>query len=871
MPAAESMPDTPLMRQYQALKASHPYAILFFRLGDFYEMFGEDAKAAAPVLGLVLTARQGLAMCGVPHHSSYNYIAKLLKAGHKVAVAEQMEDPSKAKGLVARQVVRLVTPGTVVEDELLDATSTNYLLALEVDTVGWGLACVEVSTGEFWATQALNDTGYRQLLSLVARLDPAEVLIARESADAIGLASVLGARASVTYHDKLPQSAARGPWAETFQNVPWRNRQLAAKAALKARAYVADTRSHMSDVLTPAYKETQTALHLDETAIRTLELASSAFGDKRHSLWGVLDKCRTPMGSRKLKNWILHPLTDVSEIERRLNCVEELLDRDDSRWTLAQILGEIADIERVTSRLATRSATPRDLAALRDSLLQLASVRSWLADQPWQGLATYGPALEDVSGPIETCRAALEKSLADRPPMRLSDGGVFRTGADPRLDELRSIKSDSKTFLAEMEARERQATGIPSLKTGFNSVFGYFIEVTKTHQAKVPARYSRKQTLTHAERYITPELKELEAKILGAEDKILRLEADLFESLRAETLKAHPQLLRLSGILAELDVLASLAEVARQNDYVKPKVDLSFELSIEDGRHPVVEQAIPAGAFVPNSISLNGNDPQIVILTGPNMGGKSTYLRQNALVAIMAQMGSFVPAKSAVVGIVDKVLTRIGSQDALSRNESTFMVEMRETAHILQAAGPRSLIILDEVGRGTSTFDGISIAWAVLEHLHSAYRQTPPAPRGPRTLFATHYFELTELASLLEGVRNANVEAREWTTPEGKTEVVFLHKIADGPADRSFGIHVAQLAGLPETALRRAREILSGLENNSRSGQETIAKRAGHAGAEPELPLFDVHPVLDELKRLSAEDLTPLQALNKIAQWKKQL
>ncbi|MBI5200465.1 MAG: DNA mismatch repair protein MutS [Elusimicrobia bacterium] len=856
MPSAEARLDTPLMRQYGALKAAYPHAILFFRLGDFYELFADDAKLAAGVLGVTLTARQGISMCGVPAHSCSPYIAKLLKAGHKVAIADQMEDPSQAKGIVRREVTRLITPGTVVEDELLDAVTANYLVAVELDLVGWGLACMEVSTGEFWATQALNDAGCRQLYGLLAKLDPAELLISAKAKDVADLRASLSAKTSVSLYD-APKSAAPAPWA---QEGPWRNHSLAARAASTAAAYINDTQSQLAAALTPAYREPHGDMQLDETAIRTLELVSSSTGSRKLSLWGVLDRCRTSMGSRRLRSWILHPSTDVLEIERRQNAVEELLDKAGARSELAEVLGEIADVERLLSRLATRAGSPRDIAGLRDSLAQLPTLKAWLADTEFcSGLKTLSEALHDAATPLEEVRNLLGRAVTDKPPARVSDGGIIRDGFDAKLDELRALKGDSQKFLSELETQERAASGINSLKVGYNSVFGYYIEITRAHVAKAPARYTRKQTLANGERYITPELKELESKILGAEDHILKLEAKLFEKVRGDVLERRAALARFAALIAELDVFNALAEAAALNDFVKPKVDLSHRLVIEDGRHPVVETTIPGGSFVPNSISLDGTDPQVLILTGPNMGGKSTYLRQNALIAVMAQIGSFVPAKSATVGIVDKVLTRIGAQDALARGESTFMVEMNETARILKSATPRSLLILDEVGRGTSTFDGISIAWAVLEHLNKAYREDK-GPRGPRVLFATHYFELTKLAELLSGVANANVEAREWTNAEGHTDVVFLHKISPGPADRSFGIHVARLAGLPEGCLRRAREILATLENESK------AKKS-----EPELPLFDEHPVLHAIRLLDVNEVTPVQALQRIAEWKKEI
>ena len=866
MPPAAALPDTPVMRQYRALKAKHPGTILFFRLGDFYEMFAGDAEAAAPALGLVLTSRQGIAMCGVPVHSYQGYVSRLLKAGHKVAIADQMEAASKEKKLVERAITRLITPGTVIEDELLEPSATNFLVALEVDLVGWGAACIDVSTGEFWASQGLNDQGFRRLLSLLARIGPAEVLAEPDAAERLRLREVLGARTCLTLAVPKPPAGADPSWA---RESIWLNHHLAARAALRARRYVAETQFHIKEILSPTYRESASELQLDETAIRTLELVEAASGDRKHCLWGLLDHCRTPMGSRRLKSWILHPSTDVGEIVHRQNSVEELFNLSDLRNSLGKILAQISDIARVTNRLATRQAGPRDLGALRDSLAKKKSLMSLLKGAQFcSGLQELAGRLDEAFETLEPCARLLDGALQPQLPARLSDGSVFQEGHDPKLDELRSLKTDGHGHLAKLEAAERKETGIGSLKAGYNSIFGYYLEITKVHQAKVPARYTRKQTLTNAERYITPELKELENAILGAEDKILRLEARLFESLREKTLENHSPLMALAQLLSELDVLCALASAASIHDFVKPTVDLSHDLEIVEGRHPVVAPLLPSGQFVPNSLTLNSDDPRVIVLTGPNMSGKSTFLRQNALIALMAQIGSFVPARSAKVGIVDRILTRIGAQDALSEGQSTFMVEMTETAHILRSASARSLLILDEVGRGTSTFDGISIAWAVLEHLHSAYF-AGESSQGPRVLFATHYFELTALAAGLAGVANFNVEAKEWTNGDGRTEVVFLHKISPGPADRSYGIQVAALAGLPAGVLARAREILARLEEESASGRLSGADRA--PDAELTLPMFEEHPVLHALRLLDCERMTPLEGLSALAELKKKL
>ncbi|MHB2026280.1 MAG: DNA mismatch repair protein MutS [Elusimicrobiota bacterium] len=866
-PTTENLPDTPVMRQYQELKSRHPADILFFRLGDFYEMFGDDARVAAPILGLILTARQGVPMCGIPWHNKGRYIAKLLKSGHKVAVAEQVEGGGEPqKKIFRREIVRVITPGTVIEDDLLEPSAVNYLAAIETDLVGWGFSCIDVSTGEFWASQALNDRESRKLLELIARVRPSEILADERTLKNLGLADLRGlAGICLTRYDPALE-LRRGP---AWINDPfWGNHPLARRAAFKCCSYLDESKLYFKEILAPAYRESCSEMLLDETAIRTLELVESSSGEKSQSLWGLLDRASTAMGSRKIKEWILHPSTDLPEIELRQNAVEELADGQGARAEISSALREISDLPRLINRLGTREAGPRDLAGIRDSLACFPAVGAWLRVMgPHSAFAAISSRWEDAAAALEPCRNLLDAELAPEPPARIGDGGIIRTGIHPELDELRLLKSDGNRFLEELQERERKSTGISSLKAGYNSVFGYYFEVTKAHQDKVPHHYVRKQTLTNAERYITSELKDLENRILGAEDKILRLEARLFEELRERACRHRDAILRSAHMLAELDGISSLAQAACLYGLVKPAVDLSYDLHIDEGRHPILSALAAAGSFVPNSIAMDGENPRIIVLTGPNMAGKSTYLRQNALIALMAQIGSFVPAKSAKIGIVDRILTRIGAQDAIARGDSTFMVEMKETAHILRAASPRSLLILDEVGRGTSTFDGISIAWAVLEHLNKGFQnENSPRGIGPRVLFATHYFELTELSRVLSGIANFNVEVKEWTNAQGRAEIVFLHKISPGSADRSYGIHVAALAGLPPQVIARAREILERLESESASGRISGSERPA---SEEQLPLFNHRSIIETLRLLNPERMTPMEALAALVELKK--
>ena len=867
-----SIPETPLMQQYAALKSSYPHAILFFRLGDFYEMFAEDARIASAILGVVLTSRGGVPMCGIPYHSSSNYIAKLLAAGRKVAICEQTaptaEEAKKSK-LFKRWVVRLITPGTIVEDELLQTKTANYLAAVGIDIVGWGMSYLEASTGEFFSTQNLNDPDFYQLAALLSRVSPSEII-----ADAKTLAEIrkraLGSDGAVMSEWPVPASpgscgrdstAKDGELDASWQKgAVWQNNKLALKTALNISSYVRENQPGLKESFSPVFFEPSNRMQLDESAIKTLELVNSEYGEEAKTLWGVLDATKTSMGSRMLKKWILEPLTELHDINIRAQFTAFLTQNREARESLSDILSQIPDIERVLGRVINASVTPRDAAAVRKALGQMARLKLLLSSARFfECVPELAGRVETVSPALGSLREIMDRALTEAPPARLSDGGVIKEDYSPELDELRGLRKNSQKVLTDIEAAEREKTQIPSLKVGYNSVFGYYLEVTRTHLPKVPHYYTRKQTLVNAERFITEELKVMESRILGAEERMLKLETHLFGEIRDLLLRNLKELRVFALAAAELDVFYALAESALKYDFTRPVMSAGSELVIEEGRHPVAERYLQAGSFVPNDLNIGDKDPQIIILTGPNMSGKSVYLRQSALIVIMAQMGGFVPARSAAIGVTDRIMTRIGAQDRLSRGESTFMVEMRETASILSLATPKSLILLDEVGRGTSTFDGISIAWAVVEYLYKV-------SGGPKVLFATHYFELTELAEKFSGIKNYNVSVKEWTNSVGKTEVVFLHKIFPGPADKSYGIHVAQLAGLPDASIKRAKEILRILETKG-----NIEVEGGEENMAPMLPIFSEHPVLDEIKLCEPDNLSPLQALNTIIGWKKRL
>ncbi len=800
---------TPMMRQYHQIKKEHPDVLLLFRLGDFYEMFFEDAVVGSRELGITLTSRntdragKPIPMCGVPHHAVNGYLGRLIKKGFRVAICDQVEDPRQAKGIVRREVTRIVTPGTAVEDAVLDSRENNYIAAvLEVEN-RVGAAFLDVSTGEFWACEMGGEGGRDQVFQALMFFRPREVVV--PEGDRAKLERWLEADPSLTF---LLTSEAdwvfNADYAQrlllehfkiaTLEGFGVDGQQAGTGAAGALLNYVKQTqKSDLGHILALRLFDNSAYLKLDEATIKNLELVKTNDGNRDGSLLSVLDCTKTGMGARLLRSWLLRPILDLEEIGRRLDAVEELQLSAARMDRIGKVLGEIHDVERLLSRVTLQTANGRDLLALKDSLRALPELQGQLAN-------CCSSLLNQPIDLLETVVDLLDRSIDPDCPITISDGGVIRTGFDRELDDLRGIAGSGKSYIASLESQERQKTGIPSLKVKYNKVFGYFIEVTKAHLHAVPPHYMRKQTLVGAERFITPELKEYEDKVLGAEERILELEKELFLRVRAQVAAEAPRIQAVAQQVGRVDGLLSLAEAARRGRYVRPALDLSAELVIRGGRHPVVELQ-GSDPFVPNDLSCNNSTDQLLILTGPNMGGKSTYLRQNALIVIMAQMGSFVPADEARVGLVDRVFTRVGASDNLARGRSTFMVEMIETANILNTASPRSLILLDEVGRGTATFDGLSLAWSIAEYL------VTQADRRARTLFATHYQELTRLDRLYPGVKNYCVTVRR-----SGHQIIFFHKVMAGVANKSYGIEVARLAGIPGPVIERAREILTRLE-----------------------------------------------------------
>lgn len=875
--------STPLMKQYSQVKAKYPDTILLFRMGDFFETFEEDAKITSKVLGITLTRRGNgtsgdTPLAGFPHHALETYLPKLLKAGHRVAVCEQLEDPKFAKGIVKRDVVEVVTPGVAFSDRVLDQKQNNYLAAIALpssiatSTDSVGLAFVDVSTGEFM----VSEFPLSHLVEQIQNLHPSEILVQRR--DLAPIQEMLKGRYAGIY-SKLEDWVFNYDYAYELLVGQFQTRSLKGFGVEELKSGVVAAGAVMNYL-----QETQKAnlLHLkklsrhdvgefialDPSTKRNLEITSSIAGSTEGTLFSVLDKTRTPMGGRLLKRWINQPLKALNPIKERLDAVDELATRNDARKKLTETLSRIGDLERLITKICTARANPREINALKFMLGAVGDVKAELT-----GLTTLLlSSIRDNVQPLNEIVQQIESAIEIDPPLALVDGGVIKKGYNAALDELRGLASSGKEWIAEMQKKEKERTGISSLKVGYNNVFGYFIEITNTHKDKIPADYIRKQTLTNAERYITPELKEYEEKILHAEEKILSLETQLFNELRMKIASHAEAIQNNARCIATLDALLSLAHVATEYEYVCPDVNDSTVLDIVDGRHPVIERLLPPGEkYTPNHVHLDTGDDQILVITGPNMSGKSSYLRQVGLIVLLAQIGSFVPAAKASIGIVDTIFTRVGASDNIASGESTFLVEMHEAAHIVNTATKRSLILLDEVGRGTSTFDGISIAWALTEYLHNRI--------GARTLFATHYHELNELADLFPRVKNYKVDVREYGD-----KVVFLHKVTPGSADHSYGIQVAQMAGLPEELTDRAKEILKNLEGSELSvnGDRKLetgerrpetGKRAGRISpAEMQMTLFEIKDdaLRAELQKLDLEKMTPLEAMQKLAELKQQ-
>ena len=866
---------SPLMRQHREIKRGYPDAILLFRVGDFYEMFYEDAQIASTLLSIALTSRDKssanpVPLCGVPYHAAQGYIAKLLRAGRTVALCEQVEDPKLAKGLVRREVVRVYTPGTLIDTEFLAPGESHFLAAVAFsdDMIpsaqkqsGIGLAWLDVSTGEFWVTEFQGAQAEIQLMDELARLEPREILYPDLHANAESYLTRLRgprlcAQPLTSFNSKDAEQLLQAQFAvHSLDGFGCRSLSIGIGAAGAVLRYVRETQptASLAHLRRIHVRWNGDAMHLDSATIRNLELVRPLEAGEHRSGQGhptvlsVLDRTTTAMGSRLLRQWLVRPLLDCGTIHHRLAAVGELKDLFQQRVSLRSALRNVQDMARLGSRVTLGIAGPRELLALKQSVDALPELRSHLQ--------SFGASLlADVRESWDDCHDvhdAIAQAIKPDAPMALRDGGVIREGYHAEVDELRKASTEGKNWIASLEATERERTGIDSLKIRYNQVFGYYIEITKTHLSRIPPDYIRKQTLVNAERFMTPELKELEERVTGAEMKLLALEQELFEQLRERVAHEAPRLHAMAQAVALLDVLACLAETAALHRYVKPLVDESSAILIREGRHPVVEQLHSDLTFVPNDTTLDCENNRLVILTGPNMAGKSTYLRQVALIVLLAQIGSFVPAAEARIGLVDRIFTRVGASDNLAAGQSTFMVEMIESAHILNSATARSLILLDEIGRGTSTYDGLSIAWAIAEHIQDRRHL------GARTLFATHYHEMTQLEGLREGIKNYCVAVQE---RDG--DVVFLRKIVAGGADRSYGIHVAKLAGLPPTVIARAQQVLAQLEQPDTTIESTTLS------SEKELrqaSLPHPHPIIEEVKQIDLFSMTPLDALNRLA------
>jgi DNA mismatch repair protein MutS len=862
------------MRQFFEAKRQHRDAIVFFRMGDFYEMFYEDALTAARALELTLTSRAkdsnggAIPMCGVPWHAADTYIARLVRKGYRVAICEQMEDPKKTKGLVRREVVRIVSPGTLTDSSYLDAREPAFMMAIApMPGRGFGAALLDLSTGEFSTAEYSGPDGRQALIDDLSVLRPREILAPAGDGELAALVDPLRLGATITSVDgwTFEREASRRALLEQLRTQSLSGFGLddhpaAICAAGALVQYLRDTqKADLAHIREVSFRAAADCLLIDPTTLKNLEVIEAADGGRTGSLLREIDRTVTSMGGRLLRAWLLRPLLSLERIQDRLDAVEEFAFRSTERAKAQDTLKTVHDMERLVARAALGTAGPRDLLALRQSLAAVPRIRLLLQDLQAPLTRSLIAELDDLAD----LRQDLEHTIVDEPPALVRDGGAIRDGVDPELDDLRGISRSGKQRIAEMEEAERARTGIGSLKIRYNRVFGYYIEVSRANLANVPADYLRKQTIAGGERFVTPALKEYEDKVLGADERITGREIELFEGLRSRVAAEAPRVQETARGLATLDVLASLADTAAAHDYTKPLMHAGDELIATDVRHPVVERH-SAEPFVPNDVTLEERTHQLIVLTGPNMGGKSTYLRQTALLSLMAQAGSFVAARTAKLPVVDRIFARVGASDNIARGQSTFMVEMQETANILHSATSRSLVILDEIGRGTATFDGLSLAWAVAEHLASSTKARP------KTIFATHYHELTDLADALSNVANFHVVVREW-----QDEIVFLRKVTPGRSDRSYGIQVARLAGLPPALVTRAREILNGLERDelSRGGRPSLSAEGVR---DRQLGLFQapdtaaLDPLVLRLREVDVDHLTPMQALALLADLKRE-
>ena len=848
--------------------------ILFYRLGDFYEMFFDDAITVSRELEITLTGKecgqpQRAPMAGVPFHAAENYIARLISKGYKVAICEQMEDPKEAKGMVKREVIRVVTPGTVIESNLLEEKKNNYIMSIYKTGIYYGIAICDVSTGDFYATEIKENNNFSKLLDEISRYTPSEIIVNTMMFESKSDISKIKDRFNVYVSlEKDENFVDETELLFNMYNVLDENgnkikkedeNSLSIPAINALLTYLTETqKTNLDHINTIKIYSITKYMALDINARRNLELTEKMRDkSKKGTLLWVLDKTSTSMGGRLLRRWINDPLIDVKQINKRLDSVKELKNSLILRGDITESLKKVYDIERLAGKIAYGNANGRDLISLKNSVAQLPEIKQILAK-------AESPLLKDLYDELDTLQdiyELIENSIVEEPPISVKEGGIIKLGYDEEIDTLKKATTEGKTWIVNLEAKEREETGIKGLKVGFNKVFGYFIEVTKSNLSMVPDRYIRKQTLTNCERYVTEELKNLENQILGAEEKVINLEYKAFTEIREKIEHQIQRIQKTSAIVATLDVVVSFATVAEDMNYVKPEVDESGIIDIKDGRHPVIEKMCSAGEFVPNDTYLDKNDNRLAIITGPNMAGKSTYMRQVALITLMAQIGSYVPASSAKIGVVDKIFTRVGASDDLSMGQSTFMVEMMEVANILKEATANSLVVLDEIGRGTSTYDGLSIAWAVAEYIENKEKC------GAKTLFATHYHELTQLEDTLEGVKNYSIAVKE----KGE-DIIFLRKIIPGGTDESYGVHVARLAGVPKAVTQRANEILKKIERKNvlvNKAQEKEDKK--QVSGQLDLYNFKLAEIAHELDKVNVNELTPIEALNTLVKIKEEI